>query len=370
MRITLSKANITQQDIDAVAEVLISGQLSIGPRLDSFEKSIADYTGVKHAVGVNSGTSGLHCLIKAMGIQKGDEVITTPFSFIASTNCFLFEGAKPVFADIDEKTYNVDLEQMEGKITNNTKLLLPVDVFGQPLDMSTVMKIAKRHSVKVLEDSCEAIGSEFSGIKAGSTADGAVFAFYPNKQMTTAEGGIIVTNDQHLADTCRSLRNQGRSKTSKWLEHEQIGYNYRMSELHAALGLSQFSRFETLLEKRDVVAQCYNKRLKNINGIHIPYIHPKVNKMSWFVYTVTFVPGIDRDKVMVLLGERGIDSKPYFSPIHLQAFMRKTFGFKEGDFPVTERIAKSTLSLPFYTDMTPVEVGAVCDALIEIIGKF
>ncbi|MBP7177101.1 MAG: DegT/DnrJ/EryC1/StrS family aminotransferase [Thermoclostridium sp.] len=370
MKIPLSKASITQQDIDAVSQVLSSGQLSIGPQLVEFEKSIADYTGVKHAIGVNSGTSGLHCLIRAMEIQKGDEVITTPFSFIASTNCFLFEGAKPVFADIDEKTYNINLEQVEGRITSNTKLLLPVDVFGQPLDMRAIMNIAQNHQLKVLEDSCEAIGSEYDGIKAGSAADGAVFAFYPNKQMTTAEGGMIVTNDHHLADTCRSLRNQGRSKTSKWLEHDQLGYNYRMSELHAALGLSQFNRFETLLEKRNTVAQSYNKRLKNIDGIRIPYIHPKVNKMSWFVYTVAFAPGIDRDKVMDLLGERGIDSKPYFSPIHLQAFMRKAFGFQEGDFPVTERIAKSTLSLPFYTDMQPFEVDAVCDALIEIIGKF
>lgn len=370
MKIPLSKASITQEDINAVAEVLSSGQLSIGPQLVEFEKRIADYIGVKHAIGVNSGTSGLHCLIKALGIQKGDEVVTTPFSFIASTNCFLFEGAKPIFADIDEKTYNINLDQMENKITNNTKLLLPVDVFGQPLDMCAVMKIAQKRSIKVLEDSCEAIGSEYDGIKAGSVADGSVFAFYPNKQMTTAEGGIIVTNDQHIADTCRSLRNQGRSKTSKWLEHDQLGYNYRMSELHAALGLSQFNRFESLLQRREAVAQCYNIRLKNIDGIRIPYIHSKVNKMSWFVYTITFDSGINRDKVMDLLGERGIDSKPYFSPIHLQAFMRKTFGFQEGDFPVTERIAKSTLSLPFYTDMQPSEVDAVCDALIEIIGKF
>lgn len=370
MKIPLSKPSINQQDINSVSEVLCNGQLSIGTQLVSFEKCIAEYVGVKHAIGVNSGTSGLHCLVKAMGIQKEDEVITTPFSFIASTNCFLFEGAKPVFIDIDEKTYNIDLELIERKISNRTKLLLPVDVFGQPIDMETVMNIAQKHRLKVLEDSCEAIGSEYNGVKAGAIADGAVFAFYPNKQMTTAEGGMIVTNNDHLADACRSLRNQGRSKHSRWLEHEQLGYNYRLSELHAALGLSQFSRFETLLKKRETVAQTYNNKLSSIDGICVPWIHPNVTKMSWFVYTITFDPSIDRDKVIDMLGERGIDSKPYFSPIHLQKFMKQKFGFKEGDYPVTERVSRSTLSLPFYTDMVQDEIEEVCDALIEIIGKF
>lgn len=370
MKIPLSRPSINQQDINAVSDVLSKGQLSIGSQITTFEKRVAAFIGVKHAIGVNSGTSGLHCLVKAMGIQKEDEVITTPFSFIASTNCFLFEGAKPVFIDIDEKTFNIDIEQIERKITNQTKLLLPVDVFGQPLDIKAVMNIAQRYQLKVLEDSCEAIGSEYDGIKAGAIADGAVFAFYPNKQMTTAEGGMIVTNDDHLADTCRSLRNQGRSKHSRWLEHEQLGYNYRLSELHAALGLSQFSRFESFLKKREDVAQYYNKRLRSISGIRVPWIHPKVTKMSWFVYTITFDASIDRDKVIDLLGERGIDSKPYFSPIHLQKYMKQKFGFKEGDYPITERVARSTLSLPFYTDMVQEEVDEVCDTLIEIVGKF
>jgi perosamine synthetase len=370
MKISLSKPDISQQDIDAVVDVLTSGQLSIGPKIKEFEGSVAQYIGVKHAIGVNSGTSGLHLLIRAMEVGKGDEVITTPFSFIASTNCFLFEQAKPVFADIDEKTFNIDINQIERKITDKTKLLLPVDVFGQPFDMKAMMQLAGNNGIKVLEDSCEAFGSEYDGIKSGSIADGAVFAFYPNKQMTTAEGGMIVTNDDNMAETCKSLRNQGRSKSLRWLEHEQMGYNYRLSELHAALGLSQFKRIETLLKKREAVAHFYNDRLKGIDGIRPPWISPKVNKMSWFVYTVTFEAGIDRDKVMDLLGERGIDSKPYFTPIHLQSYMRKLFGFKKGDFPVTESIAQSTLSLPFYSNMQHEEVEAVCDALIEIIGRF
>lgn len=370
MKIPLSKPDITQNDINAVVEVLQSGQLSIGPKIEAFEKAIAEYNGVKHAIGVNSGTSGLHLLVKAMEIEKGDEVITTPFSFIASTNCFLFEGGKPVFVDIDEKTFNLDFNQIEDKITNNTKLFLPVDVFGQPVDMIELKRIAQKNGIKILEDSCEAIGSEYQGISTGSAADGAVFAFYPNKQMTTAEGGMIVTDDDGIADTCRSLRNQGRTKNSKWLQHDLMGYNYRMSELHAALGLSQFERFEELLRKREAVAKLYHQRLKGVNGINIPWIHPNVNKMSWFVYTITFDTDIDRDRVICLLGERGIDTKPYFTPIHLQSYMRKMFGFKEGDFPVTERIARSTLSLPFYSNMQQFELDIVCDALIEIIGNF
>lgn len=370
MKIPLSKPDITQADIDAVAEVLHSDQLSIGPKIQEFERCIANYTGVKHAIGVNSGTSGLHLLIKAMGIGTGDEVITTPFSFIASTNCFLYEGARPVFVDIDEKTYNMDLNQIEGSIKGETKLLLPVDVFGQPVDMAEINRIGVKHDIKVLEDSCEAIGSEINGVKAGSMADGSVFAFYPNKQMTAAEGGMIVTNDDHIAETCRSLRNQGRAKNGKWLQHDQMGYNYRLSELHSALGVAQFSRLEQMLEKRENVARLYNERLQKVQGVILPYIDPRVTKMSWFVYTVRFDEGIDRDKVMTLLAEKNIDSKPYFTPIHLQSYMVNMFGFKEGDFPVTERVANSTLSLPFFTNMQEADVDRVCDAIKEITGRF
>lgn len=370
MRIPLSKPDITQRDIDAVVEVLQSDILSIGPKILEFEKTIADFVGSKHAIGVNSGTSGLHLLIKAFGVGREDEVITTPFSFIASTNCFLFEGAKPVFVDIDEKTFDISADMAEGKITDRTKLLLPVDVFGQPTNVKSFMDIARKHGLKVLEDSCEAIGGEYEGAKTGSLADAAVFAFYPNKQITTAEGGVIVTNDDSIAETCRSLRSQGRAETGRWLHHDQMGYNYRLSELHSALGVSQISRIEEILKKREQVAQCYNKNLKNIDGVTIPWIHPKVTKMSWFIYVVTFDKRIDRNRVMDLLNDKGVDSKPYFTPIHLQPYMRKLFGFKEGDFPVTERVGNSTIALPFYTKMEEWEVAYVCDTLKEIIGKF
>lgn len=370
MRIPVSKPDITQKEIDAVLEVLQSNTLSIGPKILEFEKGIADFIGTKHAIGVNSGTSGLHLLIRAMGVSDGDEVVTTPFSFVSSTNCFLFERAKPVFVDIDEKTFNINIDLIEDKITDKTKLLLPVDVFGQPLDMKNIVNIAERNNLKVLEDSCEAIGSEYDGVKAGTIGDAAVFAFYPNKQITSAEGGMIVTNDDDIADTCRSLRSQGRAVTGTWLHHEQMGYNYRLSELHSALGVAQLSRIDEIMKKREKVAQLYYYYLKDVDGITRPWIDPKVTNMSWFIYSITFDKGIDRDKVMNLLNEKGIDSKPYFTPIHLQPYMRKMFGFKEGDFPVTERVGNSTLALPFATTMEEWEVKDVCETLKAIIGKF
>lgn len=370
MRIPAGKPDITQKEIDAVVEVLQSNRLSIGPKIIEFEKNMADFIGMKHAIGVNSGTSGLHLLIKAMDVGQGDEVITTPFSFVASTNCFLFEGAKPVFVDIDEKTFNINASMVEDKITDKTKLLLPVDVFGQPEDIKAFVDVARKHDIKVLEDSCEAIGSEYDGAKAGSLADGAVFAFYPNKQITTAEGGLIVTNDDGIADTCRSLRSQGRAVTGTWLHHDQMGYNYRLSELHSALGVAQLSRMEEIMGKREKVADLYYRKLKDVDGLSLPWIHPKVTKMSWFIYTITFDEGIDRNRVMELLNEEGIDSKPYFTPIHLQPYMRKLFGFKEGDFPITERVGNSTIALPFYTIMEEWEVDQVCETLKDILGKF
>ncbi len=370
MRIPVSKPDITQKEIDAVMKVLQSNTLSIGPKILEFEKNIADFIGTKHSIGVNSGTSGLHLLIKAMGVGEGDEVITTPFSFVSSTNCFLYEKAKPVFVDIDEKTFNINSDLIEDKITDKTKLLLPVDVFGQPVNMKKIDNIAKKRDLKVIEDSCEAIGSEYDGTMAGSLGDAAVFAFYPNKQITTAEGGMIVTNDDGIADICRSLRSQGRPVTGTWLHHEQMGYNYRLSELHSALGVAQLSRIDEIMKKREKVAQLYYHYLEDVDGITLPWIDPKVTNMSWFIYSITFNKGIDRDKVMNFLNEKGIDSKPYFTPIHLQPYMRKMFGFKEGDFPVTERVGNYTLAVPFATTMEEWEVEEVCETLKAIIGKF
>lgn len=367
MKIPLSKPDITQREKDLVFKVLDSNILSIGPMVEEFERKIAEYIGVKHAIAVNSGTSGLHLAVRALGIKDGDEVITTPFSFVASSNCILFERAKPVFVDIDPETLNMDISQIEGKISSRTKAILPVDVFGQAIDMKSIMDIAQRHDLKVIEDACEALGAEYDGHKAGSLAHAAVLAFYPNKQITTAEGGAIVTNDEEIAQLCRSMRSQGRPITGLWLEHERLGYNYRMSELHAALGVAQMERIDEILAKRQKVADMYNERLKDVDGVKIPYVHPKV-KMSWFVYVIRLEEGIDRNKVMEYLLENGIGCRPYFTPIHLQPFYRE-MGYKEGNFPVTEAVAKTTIALPFYNNLTEQEIDYVVEKLKEAIFR-
>lgn len=365
----LSQPDITQKEIDIVIDVMKSNILSIGPKINKFEQKFKDYFNIKHAIAVNSGTSGLHLLVKALGITEGDEVITTPFSFVASTNCFLFEKAKPVFIDIDKKTMNMDISRIEEKITNKTKAILVVDVFGHPINMIEVKKIADKYNLKIIEDSCEAIGSEYKGIKAGTLGDCGVFAFYPNKQITTGEGGMIITNNDEIADLCRSLRSQGRSNTGLWLHHDVIGYNYRMSELHAALGIVQMDRLDEILEKRKNVANFYNERLKDIDKVTIPYIHSDVTRMSYFVYVIRLDMDINRDRVLEYLLSNGIGCKPYFTPIHLQSYMKKMFGFKETDFPITEKISNSTIALPFHNNLTINEIDYVVGKLEEAISK-
>lgn len=367
MKIPLSKPDITQKEIDAVIEVLKSDILSIGPKIEEFERKIADYVGKKYAIAVNSGTSALHLIVRSLGIKDGDEVITTPFTFIASVNCFLFERAKPVFVDIDPDTLNMDINKIEEKITEKTKAILTVDVFGQPMDMEKVNEIAKKYGLKVIEDSCEALGSEYKGIKAGTLCDAGAFAFYPNKQITTAEGGVIVTDDEEIAQLCRSMRSQGRPITGLWLEHERLGFNYRLSELHAALGIVQLERIEEIIKRRLEIAEKYNERLKDVKGVKIPYIAPEVNKMSWFVYVIRVDENIDRDKVMQYLIDNGIGCRPYFTPVHLQSYIRELTGHKEGDFPITEKVARSTIALPFFNKITDEQIDYVVDKLKEAI---
>lgn len=370
MEVNLSSPDITQKEIDKVNLVLKSSRLSIGTITEEFEQMFKDYFGIKYAIAVNSGTSGLHLLVKALDIREGDEVITTPFSFVASTNCFLFENAKPVFVDIDENTLNININNLEKKITDKTRAILPVDIFGQPVDMVKIKEIANEYNLKIIEDSCEAIGAEYNGIKAGVLADGAVFAFYPNKQITTGEGGMIITNNEHVADLCRSLRSQGRPITGQWLHHERLGYNYRMSELHAALGVVQMERLNEILDKRQEVADIYNEKLSYIDGLTIPHIYPNVSRMSWFVYVIRLDDRIDRNKVMNYLTDNNIACKPYFTPIHLQPYMKRKFGFKEGDFPIAEKVSKSTIALPFYNNLSVNEIDYVVQKIEEGIKKY
>lgn len=367
MNIQLAKPDITQAEIDAVVEVMKSGWLSIGPKIEEFERKIADYIGVKHGIAVNSGTSGLHLLIKSFDIKDGDEVITTPFSFIASTNCILFERAKPVFVDINPETLEMDVDRIEEYITEKTKAILAVDVFGHPLDMKRLREIADKHNLILIEDSCEALGSEYDGIKSGSLADAAVFAFYPNKQITTGEGGMIVTNDDNIAELCRSYRSQGRAITGFWLHHERLGYNYRMSELNAVIGSVQMDRLDDIINRRDKVANMYNERLSRIQGVTIPYVSTRTTVMSWFVYVIRLDKSIDRDRVMECLKQNGVACRPYFTPIHIQPYIREMFGYEEEDFPNTAKAGRSCIALPFYNDLSAVEIEYIANTLEKAI---
>ena len=364
--IPLSRPDITEREKEAVLAVLDSNFLSLGPKLREFEEKMAIYVGTRYAIACNSGTSGLHMIVSALGIKDGDEVITTPFSFISSSNCMLFERAKPVFVDIDEKTYNMDTGQIEAKITERTKAILPVHIFGQPVNMHDIRQIAIKHGLYIIEDSCEAIGAEWNGKKAGTMSDAGVFAFYPNKQMTTGEGGIVVTNNEALAKLCYSLRNQGRGSDTQWLNHIRLGYNYRMNDLSAALGIAQLERIDEIIAARQRAADSYMNKLNDVKGVILPTVDERV-KMSWFVFVIRFEPWIDRNLVMETLLDRGIGCRPYFTEIHLQPFYREMFGYKEGDFPITERVASGTLAIPFFNNITEEQIDIVVDEIKRAI---
>ena len=376
MQIPLSSPDIVKKDIKAVVEVLRTRFLSIGPKVVEFEKRIREYAGTKYAVAVNSGTSALHLIIKGMGLGEGDVVITTPFSFVASSNCILFERAVPLFVDIDEKTLNLDPDKVEGKLENlsdeelaRVKALLVVDVFGQPADWDRFKEIGKKYNLRLIEDSAEVLGSEYSGKRAGSFGEAGVFAFYPNKQITTGEGGVLVTDDKELARLAKSMRNQNRGERGEWLDRERLGYNYRMNELSAALGCSQMERIEEILNKRSKVAQMYNERLEGMEKVRIPYIAPYVNRMGWFVYVIRLNQEIDRNRVIDYLRENGVECKSYFAPIHLHPFYRKMFEYKEGDFSITEDVAEQTIALPFFNNLKEEQIDYIVEKLKEGVRK-
>jgi len=360
----MSSPDITQKEIDAVNEVLKTRWLALGPKLNEFEEAFAKYIGIKFAVAVNSGTSGLHLTMIAAGIKEGDEVITPSFSFIASANCILYERGRPIFADIDPLTGNLDPTKIEAAITPCTKAIIVVHAFVQPADMDPILSIARKHNLVVIEDACEATGAEYKGRKAGTLSDAAVFAFYPNKQMTTGEGGMIVTNNEDWADIFRSLRNQGRDASdTAWLSHTRLGFNYRLDEMSAALGIAQLKRIEELLANRARVAEWYNRRLDQIPNIHKPHIAKTTTRKSWFVYVVRCGEGIDRRQLMTFLEERGVPSRLYFTPIHLQPFYQEKFGCRRGDLPQTEKAGETFLALPFSGVMTEDQVDYVCQQL-------
>ncbi len=366
MAIPLARPDIGPEEERLVLEVLRSGQLSLGPMVPEFERRVAEYVGAGQAVAVSSGTAGLHLCVRALGLGPGDEVITTPFSFVASANCLLFEGVRPVFVDIDPVTWNIDPERVEAAVTPCTRAILAVHVFGQTCAMDAILDIARRRGLEVIEDACEALGGTYRGRYAGTFGRAGVFAFYPNKQITTGEGGMIVTDDASLARACRSMRNQGRGESGAWLEHERLGYNYRMDELSAALGVAQMARLDEILAARARVAAYYDALLADVPGVRPISWRPEVG-MSWFVYVVLLPPDVDRDRVIAGLREAGVECRPYFSPIHLQPFYRERFGHRPGDFPVCEDVSRRTLALPFHTRLSPGEAEWVVKSLREVL---
>ncbi len=371
MKIPLSRPDITQLEIDAVCDVLRSPNLSLGPKLSEFEKAFCDRIGTKRAIAVNSGTSALFLCLKAMGIGPGDEVITTPFTFVASATSIMMTGARPVFADIDPDTLNLDVNAVRAWVNTRTKAILPVEVFGNPAGMDSLAEFAREHHLWVIEDSCEALGSEHNGRKSGTFGNMGVFAFYPNKQMTTGEGGMIVTDCEDWADLCVSLRNQGRSTEAAWLSHKRLGYNYRLSDINCALGLAQLSRLDDFIAKRTQVAAWYQERLKQETRLIVPRTQEN-SLMSWFVFVVQLEKTYsltDRDTLLKHLNKQGIQVSNYFPPLHLQPFIKDQYGHQEGDFPVTESVSQRTVALPFYNNLSESEVAQVCDKLTQTLDQ-
>ena len=375
MKIPMCEPDITAAERVAVDEVLRGTTLSIGPRLELFERRIASYVGARHAAGVSSGTAGLHLCMLAAGVGEYDLVITTPFSFVASANAAMYVRARPIFVDVEPRALTIDPQRLADTARTlsrrhgrRLKAILPVHVFGQTADMDPILEIAQRYGLAVIEDACEAIGAEYKGRSAGTIGDAGVFAFYPNKQMTTGEGGMIVTDDPGWDALFRSLRNQGRDTFDGWLAHSRLGYNYRLDELSAALGAVQAARLDELLAKRERVAGWYAARLAGLEGVERPAPAPWTTRMSWFVYVVRLAPRHDRDRVIRELEARGIPARPYFPPIHLQPFYRGRFGLRPGDFPVTEAAGASCLALPFFGTMREEQVDTVCGALAEVLG--
>lgn len=392
--IPLSQPDITDAEIDAVVAVLRSGRLSIGPRQARFEELVADRCKRAHGIAVSSGTAGLHLALLALGIGPGDEVITTPFSFVASANCILYVGAKPVFVDIDPQSLNMDPAKIEAAITPKTKAILAVEVFGNPMFMDRYAQLSRKHEIPLIEDCCEGLGGVYKGKPVGSFGRVGVFGFYPNKQITTGEGGMIVTDDDRLAELCRSMRNQGRSvmttmqdggpgaekgtglRAGSWLAHERLGYNYRLSEIAAALGIAQMERLDDMLEARRNIVEEYTTRLMDWEELILPN-PPRddpgaAQRMSWFVFVVrlgSLYGQTERDRIIQGMHRHEVGVSNYFPCIHLQPFYRETFGYQKGDFPLAESVSQRTIALPFHPRLDTTSIELVTQTLRVMIQR-
>ncbi|HWO88402.1 MAG TPA: DegT/DnrJ/EryC1/StrS family aminotransferase [Gemmatimonadales bacterium] len=366
--IPLAQPNIGPLERELIEQVLRSDTLAMGPFTEEFETELAALADRRYAVAVSSGTAGLHLAVRALGLTAGDEVLTTPFSFVASANCLLYEGAHPVFVDIEEETLGLDPDQLTAAITSRTRAVLPVHVFGHPCRIDALSSIAEERGLGMIEDSCEALGSRLHGRPMGSFGSLSVFAFYPNKQITTGEGGMVLTDDPQMASALRSMRNQGRDEDGTWLRHVRLGYNYRIDELSAALGVAQLRRLVELRSGRDRVVQAYRQMLGSSPWLRLPAVAEGA-EVDWFVFVIRVDEALDRNRLIQQLSQRGVPSRPYFTPLHLQPIYRERFGYKEGDFPITEKVAARTLALPFSSRLTDHQVEHVCGALLESIEE-
>jgi perosamine synthetase len=367
--VSLSGPDITEAEINAVTQVLRTPRLSMGPKVAEFEAAFTQRLGVKHAISCCTGTAGLHLIWRALGIVPGDEVITTPFSFIASSNSIMFDGGRPVFVDIDPRSWQIDATRIEAAITPRTRAILPVDIFGATPDMDPIVELARRRGLRIAEDSCEALGAKYKQRPAGTLTEVGVFGFYPNKQITTGEGGMVVTNDDNIAFMVRSLRNQGRDPDAGWLAHARLGFNYRLPDVTCAIGVEQMRRLDEILRKRSRVAEWYRQRLTDDRRLTLQQISPNV-EISWFVFVVRLNDDYTqarRDEIMRKLRERGIGTNNYFTPIHLQPFYREQFSYKPGDFPVTEALSARTVALPFHNHLTEADADYVVTTLRELL---
>ena len=350
--VPLSGPYLGEREEELVLEVLRSGRLSLGPTIDRFEELFAARTGAPYAAAVSSGTAGLHLLCVSAGIEAGDEVITTPYSFAASANCFVYEGGVPVFADVDARTLNLDPGAVEAAVTPRTKAIVAVDIFGYPCELDELRAIAARHGLALIQDSCEALGAEYKGAPIGSHGPAAVFAFYPNKQITTGEGGMVTTHSEDEWRLLRSLRNQGRADSGGWLDHVRLGYNYRLDEV---------------LELRRTVASRYNELLAGIDGVELPCADDETHERSWFVYVVALPDNAARERVIAHFEREGIGYNRYLPSIHLQGYMRERYGFREGMCPVSEDASARTLALPFFTGLEAGAQERVAEALAAVL---
>ena len=367
--IGLSAPWVDEREEEFVVEVLRSGRLSLGPWIDRFEEQFAAHVGAPYAAAVSSGTAGLHLLCVAAGIAPGDEVITSPYSFVASANCAIYEGATPVFADIDPRTLNLEPAAVEAAVTPRTKAIVAVDIYGYPSELEELQTIADRHGLTLIDDSCEALGARYRGQPLGAQGQDAVFAFYPNKQITTGEGGIVTTWSEDTWKLLKSLRNQGRADGGGWLDHARLGFNYRIDDIRAAIGLAQLEKLDRILAHRAAVAARYTAMLADVEGLVTPCGDDADHERSWFVYVVELPEHADREAVIAGLQGHGIATARYLPCIHLQSYMRERYGFREGTYPVAEAKSRRTLALPFHARLAEGDQAFVVDTLRSALGQ-